>query len=237
MLCPSIEASAQYFDHLALGPTVGIDGFGLELAAPLGNQFRVRAGYSMLPPMYKPHKVFDVTETKGHNEVEVDIEAIVKLGGANLMFDWHPGGKVFFLTAGMYAGSRKILTARNREPFLDEEDWGSAGLMVGDVMITTDDKGIASANLNVWPVRPYVGMGLGHSIRADKRVSFNFELGACFTGGYKVTATGENTATFEKGEVTVDSTSVGNEDNGILDKMAAFPVLPLMKFGLYIRLF
>ena len=233
----AVSARAQYFDHLGLGITVGVDGFGLELAAPLGNQFQVRAGYSMLPPMWKPHKVFSLTETASHDKTDVDIEAIVKLGGANLMFDWHPAGGGFFITAGMYAGARKILTIRNREPFLDEEDWGSAGLEIGNVVVTTDEKGIAQANLKVWPVRPYVGIGYGNAIKADKRVGFNIELGTCFTGGYKVYATGTNLETGESGEVMATSTALNNEDKGIVDKMGKFPILPLLKAGIFIRLF
>ena len=233
----AVNARAQYFDHLALGITVGVDGFGLELAAPLGNQFQVRAGYSMLPPMWKPHKVFSLTETASHDKTDVDIEAITKLGGANLMFDWHPAGKGFFLTAGMYAGARKVLTVRNREPFLDEEDWGTAGLEIGNVVVTTDEKGIAQANLKVWPVRPYVGLGYGTAIDATKRVGFNVELGTCFTGGYKVYATGTNLETGESGEVHATSSALNNEDQGIVDKMGKFPILPILKAGLFIRLF
>ena len=238
MTLPSLRASAQYFDHLALGATVGVDGFGLELAAPLGNQIQVRAGYSMLPPMWKPHRVFTLEETADHTDTDVDIEAVSKLGGANLMIDWHPGGnKVFFFTAGMIAGSPTILKARNRAPFLDEEEWGKEGLVFGDVMVTTDNKGIAEARLNVWPVRPYVGLGLGNAVNASKRVCFNFELGTCFTGGYKVNVTGENLETFEKGNVNVTSAQVNNEDDGIIDKMGKFPILPVLKFGLYVKLF
>lgn len=238
MLLPSQRASAQYFDHLALGVTVGIDGFGLELAAPLGNQFQVRAGYSYLPPMWKPHAVVHLKETTDHNQTDVDIEAITRLGGANLMFDWHPGGnEFFFLTAGMYAGSPKILTVRNRKPFLEEKDWGKEGLVIGDVMVVTDDKGIAEGSLHVWPVRPYVGLGFGNAVNAYKRVGFNVELGTCFTGGYKVKVTGENLETFESGTVVVRSADIDNEDKGILDKMAKFPILPVLKFGLFVRLF
>ena len=255
LLLPSQRICAQYFDHLALGVTVGFDGFGLELAAPLGNQFQVRAGYSMLPPMWKPHHEFTLEATEEREKTNVDLEAICKLGGANLMFDWHPAGGGFFLTAGMYAGSRKIFTVRNRKPFLDEEDWGSAGLVFGDIMVTTDDKGVAQVDLDVWPVRPYVGLGYGNAIKSYKRVGFNVELGACFTGGYKVMATGRNLETLEDGTIQVHSKDVvkdkeqyendpeyrkdknNYEDWLILDKMAKFPVLPILKFGLYIRLF
>jgi len=236
-MLPSQHASAQYFNHLGLGVTVGIDGFGLELAAPLGGQFQVRAGYSMLPPMWKPHHVFELEETADHSMTSVDIEAIVKLGGGNLMFDWHPGGKAFFITAGAYAGARRILSIQNKEPFLDEEDWGSAGLKIGDIVVTTDDRGIAQANLKVLPVRPYLGIGVGNAIRADRRVCFNVELGACYTGGYKIMATGTNLQTGESGEVTATSAVLNNEDDGLVDKISAFPVLPLLKMGLYIRLF
>ena len=260
MLLPSQHASAQYFDHLALGVTVGIDGFGLELAAPLGGQFQVRAGYSMLPPMWKPHSVFHLEESKEHNKVDVDLEAITKLGGANLLVDWHPGGNnFFFITAGMYAGSPKILSVRNKAPFLDEEDWGKEGIVINNVMVTTDDKGIVEGSLNVWPVRPYVGLGFGNAINANKRVCFNFELGTCFTKGYTVKVTGENLETFESGTVPVTSADLWKketagcsytdadaearadknnyEDRLILEKMGKFPLLPVVKFGLYVRLF
>ena len=81
------------------------------------------------------------------------------------------------------------------------------------------------------------------------------ELGACFTGGYKVMATGRNLETLEDGTIQVHSKDVvkdkeqyendpeyrkdknNYEDWLILDKMAKFPVLPILKFGLYIRLF
>ena len=257
MLLPSQRSSAQYFNHLALGVTVGIDGFGLELAAPLGGQFQVRAGYSMLPPMWKPHHVFQLEESSDHNQVDVDIEAITKLGGANLLIDWHPGGNnFFFITAGMYAGSSKILSVKNRTPFLDEEDWDKEGLIISNVMVRTDKKGICEGSLHVWPVRPYVGLGFGNAINANKRVCFNFELGACFTKGYQVKVTGENLETFESGTVRVNSSDLWRgtgsyadadeaaradknnyEDKLILDKMGKFPVLPVAKFGLYIRLF
>ena len=251
MLLPSHRASAQYFDHLALGVTAGIDGFGLELAAPLGGQFQVRLGGSFFPPMFSPHHNFHFEETKKHEEAEVDVEAVPMFGGANLMFDWHPGGnKWFFVTAGMYAGTSKVLTIRNKAPFLDEEDWGKEGVMIGKVFATTDEKGIAHGSLNVWPVRPYAGIGFGNAINSSKRVCFNVELGAAFTNGYAVKVTGENIETGETGVVRVtssdlytgevdgDRTDKNNyEDKLIIDKMGKFPVVPMIKFGLYIRLF
>ena len=234
---PSQRASAQYFDHLALGVSAGVDGFGLQLAAPIGNQFQMRAGYACLPPMWKPHAVINLEETKNHSKTVVDIEAVVLFHNANIMFDWHPAGKGFFITAGAYAGPSKVLTVRNRKPFLDEEDWGTAGLVVGKTMVTTDDKGICRADLKVWPVRPYVGIGYGTPVKADKRVGFNIELGTCFTGGYKVYVTGKNLETLEQGIVRVKSADLDNEDKGIVDKMGKFPILPMLKAGLFIRLF
>lgn len=240
-LFPSLNASAQYFDHLALGVNVGVDGFGIQLAAPIGGQFQMRAGYSVLPPMWKPHKVFHVKSESG-DPVDVDIEAIVLFHNANLMFDWHPAGKGFFFTLGAYAGPRTAFTARNRKPFLDEEDWGSAGVRIGDILATTDANGMVSAKLKVWPVRPYVGFGYGTPVRADKRVGWNVELGTCFTGGYKAYITGKDLVNGgEVSDVRVTSADLVNDgeqqDKGLVDKMAKFPILPMLKFGLFFRLF
>ena len=235
---PSTRASAQYFDHLALGLSVGVDGFGLELAAPIGNQFQMRAGYACLPPMWKPHAVFHLAPNRDREAVDVDIEAEVLFHNANLLFDWHPAGKGFFFTAGAYAGPGKVITLRNRNTFLDEVDWGTSGVVIDNTLVTSDDKGNVSIDLKVWPVRPYVGFGYGTPVRADKRVGFNVELGTCFTGGYKVYAKGKDLDTGDDGVVTrVTSASVNNEDKGIIDKMAKFPIIPMLKAGIFIRLF
>lgn len=237
LLLSSRNASAQYFDHMALGVTVGIDGLGLEMAAPLGDQVRVRLGYSMLPPIWKPHKVFDINTSDGSGKKPVDVEGIFKMGGANLMVDWHPGGGEFFVSAGLYAGSKRILEARNKEPFLEESSWGKEGILVGSTVLTTDAKGIAHADLVYLPVRPYVGVGFGDAVKSYKRFGYMVELGACYTGSYKVTGKGYDTSTFENGTVRVTSADIDNQDKGVIDFLGKFPVLPILKFGFFVRLF
>ena len=37
-----------YFNHLSLGLNIGLDGFGAQVAAPLGGHFQVRAGANFL---------------------------------------------------------------------------------------------------------------------------------------------------------------------------------------------
>ena len=236
---PSQRASAQYFDHLALGISAGVDGFGLQLAAPIGKQFQMRAGYSCLPPMWKPHKSFHFEEGEDHHDAEVDIEALVLFHNANLMFDWHPAGKGFFFSVGAFAGPSTALTVRNRNQFLAEEDWGTSGIWVGDVLVTSDPNGNVAGKIKIWPVRPYVGFGYGTPVRADKRVGFNIELGTCFTN-YKVSVTGRDYSEYGTGElteVTVTSENLNNEDKGIVDKMRKFPILPMLRFGVFFRLF
>ena len=41
-----------------------------------------------------------------------------------------------------------IIPVYNKEPFLDKEDWGTAGVKFGDTFITTDDKGICHLNIS-----------------------------------------------------------------------------------------
>lgn len=43
----------QVFNHLSIGITTGFDGIGAELAAPLTPVLRVRAGYSLMPFLYR----------------------------------------------------------------------------------------------------------------------------------------------------------------------------------------
>ena len=47
-----ITANAQdknIFNHLNVGVSVGLDGIGFDVAAPIGDYVRVRAGYTFLP--------------------------------------------------------------------------------------------------------------------------------------------------------------------------------------------
>ena len=236
-LFASQQVSAQYFNHLSLGVTAGLDGAGLQLAAPLGGQFQVRAGYSMLSPIWKYSQTIDLTRFDVKGVDALDAQVAANLGGANLQIDWHPGRGVFFFSAGMYASSPNLVTVQNKEPFLEKEDWCTLGVSAGNKMFTTDENGILRLNLTALPVRPYFGLGIGNAVKSDRRVTFMFEFGACYTGGLSLTAMGENTDTFEKGLLPITSADLNNEDMGIIDYMSKIPVLPMLKFGLFVRLF
>ena len=43
------EDDFGFFNHLSAGVSLGTDGIGIEVAAPLTYSFAVRAGYSLMP--------------------------------------------------------------------------------------------------------------------------------------------------------------------------------------------
>ena len=43
------EADYELFNHVSLGVSAGTTGIGFEVAAPITDQFAVRAGYSFMP--------------------------------------------------------------------------------------------------------------------------------------------------------------------------------------------
>jgi hypothetical protein len=236
MMGSSRSAKAQVFNHASIGVTLGTTGVGLELAAPLGNQLRVRAGYSFFPPVWKPNKVVSVNWVE-LGVTSLDLEAIPNLGGAKLLFDWHPGGGSFFFTAGVYGLNQDIITVRNRVPFLDKEDWASLGLHAGDFIFMTDDKGILKITCSYWKIRPYAGLGFGKALDPDKTVTFKTELGVQYGGPLTVYGYGYDPATGKNSMLPITSKAIANYDEGIIDKISGIPVFPVLQFGLYVKLF
>ena len=117
------------FEHLDIGVTLGTTGVGIDVATPISEQFRVRAGFSFVPE-------FDVKMNFGMNGVNgsdfnsmadkfaeltglaiddnIDMIGQPNIYNGNLLVDFFPIKNVnFHITAGFYCGSSKIASACN----------------------------------------------------------------------------------------------------------------------------
>lgn len=182
-LTAAFSANAQYFDHLSAGLTLGTDGIGIELASPIGNFVEMRAGYSFTPGI--SYKTDVDIESKSVDKAKV--KAKLNMGDAKVLFDFFPiKGNGFHLTAGAYIGKSEVVTLRNAEypgPItgLDPEDYGTAGIVIGDYLVTTDENGAAKAAIKTNSFKPYLGLGFGRGC-SDKLVSVQCNLGVEFWG-------------------------------------------------------
>jgi hypothetical protein len=127
-----LSTSAQKvsaFEHLDIGVTLGTTGVGIDVATPLSEQFRVRAGFSFVPE-FDVKMNFDMDGENGSNvnsvadkfadltglaiDDNIDMIGQPNIFNGNLLVDFYPIKNVnFHVTAGFYVGSSRIASACN----------------------------------------------------------------------------------------------------------------------------
>lgn len=196
------------FSNFAIGVNAGTTGFGVSVATPLCNRLSLRAGFATAPFSYKfiyddfdfndiLQKEFDLPTSVVDrlNAVELNLKGELQMTSGHLLVDFVPfrrGNSSFFITAGLYFGSGKLITVSGRFDDRTMADLNSCGVditkipvEIGDVKVMTNPDGSVGADLKVRSVKPYVGLGFGRPI-PRRRVGFRFELGALFHGSPKV---------------------------------------------------
>jgi hypothetical protein len=100
----------------------------------------------------------------------------LKFANMNLLFDFYPvKSGIFCLTAGTYIGNNKISAhGIADEPFV----WNN---QIINVVGGSFDTYLKMGNV----FKPYAGIGLGRTI-SKSRVSFRFDLGVIYQGGYTI---------------------------------------------------
>lgn len=241
------QALAQdMFNHMALGVTVGLDGVGLEAATPLGDHFQLRAGYSIMPFSYSDNLNLGQTKIGGEMRDFKNVPLNVKMwkgGNGKLLADWYPGDGVFHVTAGAFVSSGALLAGElDLSKSLTPDEYGTIGVgFEGGPSFSSDAKGIAHVDAMVMKVAPYVGVGIGRAVSSDKKVTFNFDLGALITGGLKPQSYNYIRNTLNASNpvevIPITSAAVNNKDKGKIDKFSRIPVFPMLKLEVFVNLF
>ena len=179
----SLFAQENLFNHVAVGASIGTEGFGFEVATPVTNYLALRAGMSMLPKAKVSGDVDIDADTRLLTNKKVDIEGKLNKVDFKFLVDFYPFAKGFplHLTVGAYIGSSKLVSVYNTDPFLEKSEWGLAGVKLGDYRIVSDENGNINADVKVKKFKPYVGLGFGRAV-PKRRLSFNFDLGVQFWG-------------------------------------------------------
>ena len=169
------------FNHIGVGASVGTEGFGFDLAMPVTRWAAVRVGITKNPDLKYSHEI--EAKVKGEDK-NIKIEA--KLNDEinyKVLVDLYPfKSSSFHLTGGAYLGPKNVVSVYNAEPFLDEKDWGTTGVEIGEYRITSDENGNISANLECEKeLKPYVGIGFGYAV-PKRRLNVTFDMGAKFWG-------------------------------------------------------
>ena len=178
----SEELEFGIFNHVAVGASVGIDGIGFDLAAPITDYAALRAGISFWPKVsYKND--FHINDNNPTIADRVDIEGKLNIFDFKILADIYPfKSNSFHVTAGAFINDGKVVSATNTSMFIkDPAKYGKLGLKLGDYRITTDKNGYISADVTVNKVKPYIGLGFGRAVQ-KKRIGVSCDFGVQFWG-------------------------------------------------------
>lgn len=237
------------FNHLAIGASAGFDGVGGNIALPIGNHFGIRAGYSTLPKTAFVDQNFEVNDVVTLNTRELQLETVAvhadaSISSGNVLLDLYPGKRsgFHFTVGGYYAFNTQPINVTGdmrQDPvtgkqYLAPEEYGHVFANYNDLKrVTTDMDGFVHADLNVGSFMPYVGLGFGRGVKADKRVSILLDLGVLYAGdSFSV-----NTYDIDDQPVYMTSASVSNKDDGLIDDLMGVGVIPMLKLSIFVKLF
>jgi hypothetical protein len=240
------RAQAQdMFNHMSLGVTVGLtDGFGLDIAMPMGSKFQLRAGYA-IDPIGLSFDIENLGSMKFNGKdyqmknVPVSVSSW-KSGNGHLMADFYPGKGGFHLSAGAFVNNGKFISAvADLSKVLDREDWGASSVNG----VSTDKNAQAYMDVKTWAVMPYVGLGFGRALNPEKTFNFVFDMGLLVWGSpqlqsrkYTLSSNYEN---YDSVPITSQSLGLKEGDTAaqLMDLVSAIPVCPYLRFGFYFKLF
>ena len=247
------------FNHLSAGVSVGLDGVGAHLAAPIGRHFGVRAGYTFIPSYNTTIPDIPIIGSKIDandlkftvNEGEpsqrdidlskVDFGLTINNFGPHLLVDLYPGKKSgfhFTLGAVMAQDKHFLSTTADLSGQLQPNEYASLGISYKGIPdITTDENGILHLDLRSNSIHPYAGIGFGRPLNMRHRVSVNFDLGIVYLGKAEVYSY-DYAAAGGKADVQITSAGLENEDDGVIDDIIGkYPFFPVMKLSINVRLF
>ncbi|MBR3031381.1 MAG: hypothetical protein IKH93_09585 [Bacteroidales bacterium] len=235
------------FNHIALGVTVGDDGYGIELAAPIGNHIQVRGGYSLMPfTVTRPFTFGNVTvngDTREMNNIPFSAK-LLEGGQGRLLLDINPSKDAsFHFTVGAMFGKGNLLSTKGDiRNVLYPDEYGSRGIgLLPECVISSDKDGYLPIDLKTNKIWPYLGIGFGQAVNPERRITAVFDLGVAYSGNWQMTAYDmvEYYGGFSDSPrlVPLTSEAVRKHDRGAFDKLAKFPVFPIARLNVYFRLF
>lgn len=200
---------------VAIGASASTNGLGVNVTAALTRSIAVRVGYEAFSKSFSEPYVYNI------EDIEFNITPDIKVGGITANVD-------FYLLKGLYLTGGVVQTRFDAGATLEPTE----PMMIGEIEYQPED--IGELTVSLLPERslaPYAGIGFGRTISRDKKLAFNFEMGAYHMGSYVVDMQG--TALLQGNS---DNESV-QRINTVLSEISWSGIYPVVKLGLSFRLF
>lgn len=149
---------------IGFGLLFGTDGGGISLGKCISKNGKM---YFQLAGTYAPITLASIPYAFSGQSVIIDAD--IKLGSISAVFEYHPFGNAFKISAG----AAYMLTNITANAILKDST------RQGDILISPKEVGDIQFGLSTNPICPYVGIGFGRAV-PKHRVGFNFELGGYF---------------------------------------------------------
>lgn len=237
---------------LALGVSVP-DGVTAQCAVRLMPQLAIRAGVGFFPKMELYKRTFEFGDAVKQQSYEEALGYTPQLStkfdysnlNGQLMLDWHPGGKGFRVSAGVYLGAPKVYahgmmidaktgeSIMKKQSTLDPNNMPSITIFDANddtqrVTIQPSSEAALDATVTLGRVaRPYLGIGFGQMAPSDKPVSFFMDLGVLLSGKAQIASPNVTNG---------DPNLLVDFDPTVQDIVYKAQFLPVINMGLAIRL-
>jgi hypothetical protein len=197
---------------VGVGLKAGSTGAGLDLTFGLTKSLNLRAG----------GQGFSITQTR--TEFDTSYDAKAKLASGMLLFDLHPSGKGFRVSAGAYYSKNEVTAVSNEDTVVTLDGVAYPVSLVGQVggKVAADE------------ICPYFGLGWGNAVGSGGRVRFALDLGVFYQGRPAVTMTADPKV---PGSVPAKFyTDLEAERVRIEEDLKDYKLYPVVSIGLTVKL-
>ncbi len=191
----------------------GTAGFGVDVTKAINDNFKVRAGYS----------TYEYNTT--HTEEDIDYDAKLRLGGFNLLADYHPWAGGFRVTAGGFTPKHRVngdakYTGPTSTVTVNGREYSSNDLQ----NLTLDAK---------WKgFRPYLGLGYDGFNKTQAGLFFTADVGVIFSGSPSIRLAANCTNAAVCDQAAAD---IAAEERKLRDDISGAKYLPVVQVGVGYR--
>lgn len=232
-----------WFNHLAIGASIGIDGIGIEFASNFATRFELRGGASWMPKIGPkvPFKI-DLNEDWNISQTILTKGAITG-SRANIMLDYHPmKHNGFRITIGaFFEFDSNVIRGYTLEPIeIGRENWGTLPYKINGQQFTTDTKGYVRAGLAGNKIRPFIGIGSGYCLTKRQSNQCGVDFGVVYLGNlipysFDYSSGRQETVVFTKETMEAIENDILNT-HAAIDSMHVFTWLTKIRFMPVLRL-
>lgn len=200
----STGAAAQ---TMAVGVNAGTPGLGVQVSARLSDRIVLRGAVDGM----------SLNRDEDYSDISYDGKAQLLTGG--LFADLHPGGGSFFVSAGAYAGKRKI----------ELHATPTANVDIGGQTYAPAQVGRLDGEAKLSGLQPFVGLGFDNTFTGDRAWGVRAMAGVSFSEAPKVRLAASG------GTLSTDPTFLDRlraEETSAREDAKDFKYFPVVQVGL-----